>query len=158
IEAVTGTNSVALLQRDERELTRAAQLLGTSTDTLVEGIEKRLEENKALRDELKALRAKAATGRAGELAATADDGVVVARVDGLASGELRDLALAVRQQPGVKAVVLIGATGTGGVALVAAVTPGAGLAAGELIRAAAAAVQGGGGGGKGDVAVAGGRD
>jgi alanyl-tRNA synthetase len=158
IEAVTGTTSVALLQRDERELARAAQLLGTSTDTIVEGIEKRLEENKALRDEVKALRAKAATGRAGELAANATDGVVVARVDGLATGELRDLALAVRQQPAVRAVVLIGATATGGAALVAAVTPTAGLVAGELIREAATAVQGGGGGGKGDVAVAGGKD
>ncbi len=158
IEAVTGTNSVALLQRDERELARAAQLLGTSTDTIVEGIEKRLEENKALRDELKALRAKAASGRAGELAASAVDGTVVARVDGLTTGELRDLALAVRQQAAVGAVVLIGATDTGGVALVAAVKPDRGLAAGELIREAAAAVRGGGGGGKGDVAVAGGRD
>ena len=54
IEAVTGTNSVALLQRDERELARAAQLLGTSADTVVDGIEKRLEEIRALRDELKA--------------------------------------------------------------------------------------------------------
>ncbi len=109
IEAVTGTNSVALLQRDERELARAAQLLGTSADAIVEGIEKRLDENKALRDEIKALRAKAASGRAGELAAEAVDGVVVARVDGLPTGELRDLALAVRQQGSVRAVVLAGA-------------------------------------------------
>src|SRR3954470_17705984 len=83
IEAVTGTNSVKLLQRDERELARAAQLLGTSADTVVDGIEKRLEEIRSLRDELKLVRAKAATGRAAELAASATDGVVVARVDGL---------------------------------------------------------------------------
>ena len=158
VEAVTGTNSVALLQRDERELARAAPLLGTSTDTLVEGIEKRLDENKALREEIKALRAKAATGRANELAASAVDGVVVARVDGLPTGDVRDLAIAVRQQNGVRAAVLIGATDTGGAALVAAVSPGSGLVAGDLIREAAAAVKGGGGGGKGDVAVAGGKD
>jgi len=158
VEAVTGANSVALLQRDERELARAAHLLGTSTDTLVEGIEKRLEENKALREEIKALRARAATGRAHELAAGAVDGVVVARVDGLPTGELRDLAVAVRQQSGVRAAVLVGATDTGGAALVAAVSPDSGLVAGDLIREAAAAVKGGGGGGKGDVAVAGGKD
>jgi alanyl-tRNA synthetase len=158
IEAVTGTNSVALLQRDERELAHAAQLLGTSADTIVEGIEKRLDENKALREEIKALRAKAATGRAGELAAGAVDGVVVARVDGLATGDLRELAIAVRQQSGLRASVLIGATDTGGAALVAAVTPASGLVAGDLLREAAAAVKGGGGGGKGDVAVAGGKD
>ncbi len=108
IEAVTGTNSVALLQRDERELARAAQLLGTSADTVVDGIEKRLEEIRSLRDELKLVRAKAATGRAAELAATAVDGVVVERVDGLPTNDVRDLALAVRQQPGVNVVVLGG--------------------------------------------------
>jgi len=64
----------------------------------------------------------------------------------------------VRQQNGVRAAVLIGATDTGGAALVAAVSPGSGLVAGDLIREAAAAVKGGGGGGKGDVAVAGGKD
>jgi alanyl-tRNA synthetase len=158
IEAVTGTNSVALLQRDERELARAAQLLGTSADTVVDGIEKRLEEIKALRDELKAARSKAATGRASELAATAVDGVVVGRVDGVPTNDLRDLAVAVRQQPGVRAVVLAGETDTGGAALVAAVTPASGLVAGDLLRDAARAVKGGGGGGKGDVAVAGGKD
>ena len=158
IEAVTGTNSVALLQRDERELARAAQLLGTSADTIVDGIEKRLEEIKALRDELKAVRSKAATGRAAELAATAVDGVVVGRVDGLPTNDLRDLAVAVRQQVGVRAVVLAGETDTGGAALVAAVTAASGLVAGDLLRDAARAVKGGGGGGKGDVAVAGGKD
>src|SRR5205085_7071998 len=101
---------------------RAAQLLGTSSESVVDGIEKRLDEIKALRDELKAARAKAATGRAAEVAATAVDGVVVARVDGLATNDLRDLAIAVRQQPGLHAVVLGGTTDTGGAALVAAVT------------------------------------
>jgi alanyl-tRNA synthetase len=158
IEAVTGTNSVALLQRDERELAKAAQLLGTSADTIVDGIEKRLEEIRALRDELKQVRATAATGRAAELAAGATDGVVVARVDGMPTNDLRDLALAIRQQPGVRAVVVAGETDTGGAALVAAVTPTSGLVAGDLLRDAARAVKGGGGGGKGDVAVAGGKD
>ena len=83
---------------------------------------------------------------------------MVARVDGLPTGELRELALAVRQQGSVRAVVLGGRTDTGGAALVAAVTPTSGLVAGELIKDAAAAVKGGGGGGKGDVAVAGGKD
>ena len=49
---------------------------------------------------------------------------VVTQVDGLAPGDLRDLAIAVRQQPGMRLVVIIGETTTGGVALVAAVTPG----------------------------------
>jgi alanyl-tRNA synthetase len=158
IEAVTGTATVALLQRDERELADAAHLLGATPDSVVAGIEKRLEENRALREEIKALRARAARGQAADLAAGGTDGVVVTRVDGLATSDLRDLAIATRQQPGVRAVVLGGATDTGGAALVAAVVASSGLVAGDLIREAARAVKGGGGGGKGDVAVAGGKD
>ena len=46
------------------------------------------------------MRAQLATGRAAELAGAAVDGVVVERIDGLEPGDLRDLAIAVRQQPG----------------------------------------------------------
>ena len=93
---------------------------------MVGGVQRKLDEIRALGDELKALRAKLATGQAGELAAPAIDGVVVHRVDGLAPGELRDLALAVRNEPGVDVVVLGGESSTGGVSLVAAVRPGVG--------------------------------
>jgi alanyl-tRNA synthetase len=157
IEAVTGESSVALLQRDERALAEAARLLGTPPEGVVDGIEKRLAEIRALQDELKATRAKEASGKAAELAGGARDGIVVARVDGLNPNDLRELALAVRQQPGVRAVVLGSATDSGGAALAAAVAKESGLQAGELLREAARAV-GGGGGGKGDVAVAGGKD
>lgn len=91
------------------------------------------------------------------MAAGADDGVVVARVDGLVPGDLRQVALAVRQEPGVEVVVLVGETPGGGVGLVATVAPGSGRVAADLIRDAAKAV-GGGGGGKGDIATAGGKD
>jgi alanyl-tRNA synthetase len=157
IEAVTGEGSVALLQRDERLLSEAAKLVGVSADELLEGVQRRLDETRALADEVKALRAKLASGRAGELAATATDGVVVERVDGLAPNELRDLALAVRSVEGMEVVVLIGQSTTGGVSIAAATKPGLGLDAASLIRDAARAV-GGGGGGKGDVATAGGKD
>jgi alanyl-tRNA synthetase len=157
IEAVTGERSVALLQRDERVLADAAKLVGTTGDDLVGGVQRKLDELRALNDELKVLRSKLASGRAGELAATAADGVVVQRVDGLETNELRELALAVRNTPGVDVVVLGGVTGGGGVALVGAVTPATGIQASSLIKDAARAV-GGGGGGRGDVATAGGRD
>jgi alanyl-tRNA synthetase len=157
IEAVTGAASVALLQRDERVLAEAAKLLGTSSDDLVGGVQRKLDELRSLGDEVKALRAKLASGQAGELATSAADGVVVERIDGLDSGDLRELALAVRNEPGVDVVVLVGATSAGGVSLVAAVTSTTGIQASTLIKDAAKAV-GGGGGGKGDVATAGGRD
>jgi alanyl-tRNA synthetase len=155
IEAVTGEGSVLLLQRDERLIADAARLVNAKPDELVEGIQRKLDELKALHDELKVLRGKLAAGRAVELAAGADDGLVVARVDGLSSSDLRDLAVAVRLQPGIAKVILGGESDTGGASLVAAVQPGNGQAA-DLLRDAAKAVQGG-GGGKGDIAVAGGK-
>ncbi len=53
--------------------------------------------------------------------------------------------VAVRDQPGIRAVVLGGAPDGGGAALVAAVAPDAGLHAGELIADAAKLIKGGGG-------------
>lgn len=157
IEAVTGANSVALLQRDEKILAEAAKLVGTTSDDVLDGVQRKLDELKAAQDEIKQLRARLAQGQAGELAATAVDGVVVARVDGIAPGDLRELTIAVRQQPGVRAAVLGGVAPTGGVALVAAVTAEFDGQAGDLIKDAAKAV-GGGGGGKGDIATAGGKN
>ncbi|MCU1503760.1 MAG: alaS, partial [Ilumatobacteraceae bacterium] len=157
IEAVTGENTLRLLQRDEALVAQTARLVGSSTDDVLAGVQRRLDEITALNDELKVLRAKLAGDQASELAAAADDGAVVTRVDGLSPGDLRDLAIAVRQQPGIEFVVLAGTSDTGGVSLVAAVRPGSGRSAGPLINDAARAV-GGGGGGKGDIATAGGKD
>ena len=124
IEAVTGTASVALLQRDERDAAaEAAELLGTTPDDVVDGIERKLDEIKALRDEMKALRSRRPPAGRPSWRRRAVDGVVVARVDGLAPGDLRELAVAVRQQPGVEARRARRATDTGGVSLVAAVDP-----------------------------------
>ena len=156
IEATTGTNTLALLQRDAEAVAETARLVGTSTDDLVGGVQRRLDEIKTLHDELKTLRSKLASGRASELAAGAADGVLVTRVDGLSPNDLRELAIAVRQH-GVLQVVLGGVTDTGGVSLVAAVQPSTGRVAGDLIKDAAKAV-GGGGGGKGDIATAGGKN
>ena len=157
IEAVTGTNSVALLQRDEALIAETARLVGSSTDDVLVGVQRRLDEIKSLQDEVKALRGRLASGQAVELAAAGIDGRVITRVDGLAPGDLRELAIAIRQQSGVEIVVLGGVSDTGGVSLVAAVTAASGRVAGDLIKDAAKAV-GGGGGGKGDIATAGGKN
>jgi len=157
IEATTGENTVRLLQRDSAAVAEAARLVGSPADELVVGVQRRLDEIKSLHDELKAMRAKLAVGRAAEIAAASTDGRVILRIDGLAPGDLRELAIAVRQQSGVEIVVLGGVSDTGGVSLVAAVTPASGRVAGDLIKDAAKAV-GGGGGGKGDIATAGGKN
>jgi alanyl-tRNA synthetase len=156
VEATTGFNTVRLLQRETSQVAEVARLVGAPADELVSGVQRRLDEIKALQEELKALRARLSAGRAEELAAGAAGGVLVTRVDGLAPGDLRDLAVAVRQR-GVGIVVLGGLSDTGGVSLVAAVTSDSGRVAGDLIRDAAKAV-GGGGGGKGDIATAGGKN
>jgi alanyl-tRNA synthetase len=157
IFATTGTGTLARVREEERQLASLASLLGVGSDELVEGVEKLRAELKALRDEVKTLRKAAAGAGAGDLAASAVDGVVVARSDGAARDELKDLAVAVRDQPGIKAVVLVGEPDGGGVALVAAVAKDSGLDAAALLKDPAKAV-GGGGGGKGDIATAGGRD
>jgi alanyl-tRNA synthetase len=156
IEATTGMGTLERVRADEHLLERAATILRVRPDELPERLEKELESRRALEKELEALRRAAAGGEAKTLAASAVDGVVVARRDGVDPNGLRDLALAVRDQ-GARAVVLGGLPERGGVALVAAVTKDSGLKAGDLIADAARTV-GGGGGKQPDVAVAGGKD
>jgi alanyl-tRNA synthetase len=158
IEAVTGFGPIDRLRSEEDRMARAAAALGTTPDDLPLAAERMRGEFKALNDEIKELRRKAATGQAGELAAQATGGVVVARVDGMTRDGVRELALAVRQQPGIRAVVIGGEPEGGGVALVAATMPESGLDARRLIADAARTVGGGGGGKNTELAVAGGRD
>ena len=157
IEAVTGANAVEYVLAHHRTLTAAASLLGAQPSELVSAIQRKIDESKALGEELRSLRSAQATSRASEMAASAQGGVVVSRVDGVTPNDLRELALAIRQNAAIKIVVLGGVTDTGGVALVATVSSDVSVAAGDLIRDAAKAV-GGGGGGKGDIATAGGKD
>ena len=157
IEAVTGENTFNYLIDATRMLASASDLLGTQPSEIVSTVQRKLDEVKALHDEIKQLRSAQARSRAGELVAQAENGNVVSRVDGLPPHDLRELALAIRQHASIRAVVLGGVTDTGGVALVAAVGNGLQVPAGDLIKDAAKAV-GGGGGGKGDIATAGGKN
>jgi alanyl-tRNA synthetase len=157
IEAVTGLGPIERLRDEEALMARAAEALGSTPAELPAAAEKLRSELKALRDELARVKKQAAGGRAVQLAAEAVDGVLITRQDGVAREELRDLAVAVRDQPGVRAVVIGGAPEGGGAALVAAVTKDSGFNAGDLIKDAARTI-GGGGGKNADLAVAGGRD
>jgi alanyl-tRNA synthetase len=157
IEAVTGTGPIDRLREEEQVLAELATVLNVPVGEVVDGARKRLDEIKALRDEVKALKRQAAGGQAGALAAQAVDGVLVARVEGLDRDGLRDLAIALREQPGMRAVVLGTAPDAGGAALVAAVTPDSGFDASALLADAKAHIKGG--GGKDPLlAVAGGKD
>ena len=157
VEAVTGTATVDLLRRESETISEAAALLGVSTDEIVVGIERRLADQKAMRAELGALKQQLAVGQAPALAADAIEGVVVAQVHDIDRDGLRDLAVSVRDQPGVRAVVLGAGFDQGGAGLVAAVQPDSGLKAGALIDEAKKTI-GGGGRSSDDLAVAGGKD
>jgi alanyl-tRNA synthetase len=158
IEALTGKASLERVRADEDLLERTAALLRARPDELPARIERLLEERRQLDDELKTLRRASAGDEARQLVQEAVDGVVVARRDGTTRDELRDLAVAVRDHPEVRAVVLGGVPDGGGVALVAAAAKKSGLAAPALIADAARTVGGGGGGKNPELAMAGGRD
>ena len=156
IEAVTGLNSVDYMIATTKQLNSLGELLGTNTESLVDAVSRKIAEVKELNDEIKSLRSAAARGRASELVGKHKNGVVVERIDGLVPADLRELAIAIRQNSAIKAVVLGGVVPSGGVALVAATGAGVKTSAGDLIALAAKKV-GGGGGGKGDIATAGGK-
>ncbi len=155
--ATTGTATLVRVREEEARLDEVAGLLGVPAEEVVTGVEKRLSELEALRREVRELRRASAGAGASSLAAEAVDGVVVVRRDGATRDELRELALAVRESPGVRAVVLAGSPEGGGVALVAAVRKDSGLVASDLLVDAAKVV-GGGVGKAAELAVAGGRD
>jgi alanyl-tRNA synthetase len=156
IEAVTGTGPIDRLRAEEELLAEVAGVLNVPVGEVVDGARKRLEEIKALRDEVKALKRQAAGGQAEALVATATDGLLVARVDGVERDGLRDLAIALRDK-GLRAVVLGTAPEGGGAAVVAAVTADSGLHASELLEEAKRLIKGG-GGKDALLAVAGGKD
>ncbi|MCP4434944.1 MAG: alanine--tRNA ligase [Actinomycetia bacterium] len=156
VEAVTGAAVVDLLREREATIDSVADTLGVPVEDLGEGLAKRLAELKELRGDVAELRRQLAGSQSDDLAGSAVNGVVVARVDSDRREDVRDLAVALRDKPDVKAVVLGSSPGGKGVALVAAVTADSGLNASELIAEAARLV-GGGGGKAADLAMAGGK-
>ena len=158
IEAVTGTGSLERIREEEALLGRTATLLRVAPPEVPERVERVLDENRSLAEQLAAVRRAQAATQAQAMAATAVDGVVVSRLaDGTSRKDLETLAAAVRDQPGIRGVVLAAAPEGGGAALVALVKRGSGLMASDLLADAARTV-GGGVGRNPERAVAGGRD
>ena len=158
VEALTGTATLERLRANEARLAHAAGLLKASPEELTAAIERRLSELKDLQEELRAARQSSLKAEAATLAASAQHGLVVARRDGLGPDQLRELAVAVRGYPGVRAVLLGGSPEPDKVSLVAAVEKGFAVSAPQLVSAVASAVGGGGGGRNAELAMAGGRD
>ncbi len=157
IMATTGFTTIERFGRLDAEANQAANLLGVGPDDLIEGIQKRLDELKELKETLRVLKRQVAGSGAGDIAAQAIDGIVVMRSDGMDRETLRELTIAIRDQPGIRAAVLGGEPEGGGAILVAAVSKESGFIASDLLVDAARMVQGGGGKAP-DVAMAGGKD
>jgi alanyl-tRNA synthetase len=156
IEATTGMQTITKLRHDESLLGAASASLRVKPEELPGRIEKMLEERKDLERQIVDLKRASAGSRAAKFAARAVNGFVIDRVDDLDREGLKDLAVAIRDLPGIRAVVLGGAPATGGVTLVSAVKADSGLVANALLADAAKMV--GGGAGKGaDIAIAGGK-
>jgi alanyl-tRNA synthetase len=155
IFAVTGLASLDRATEREHLVHSAADLLRTEPDDLLAALERLMARQRTDEKELAKLRQQSSESVAAQLAEGAENGVVVARRDGLESDALRSLAQAVLRHDGVQAVALGGSPDGVKVALVA-VTGGQPNAT-EVVKALGAIV-GGGGGGSAQLAVAGGKD
>ena len=167
LEAISGLGSLHVFREDFAVAQVAAQVAGTPTGSLSDGLRARLasqeDELKKLRRELDEMRMKSASGGLDDALSHAVEvkGVklVTLRADGLERGQLRTLVDNLKQKAGEGVVVLASAQPEGKVAIIAGVTPGLvkRIQAGKLVGAVAKIV-GGSGGGKPEIAEAGGKD
>ncbi|MEL7558659.1 alanine--tRNA ligase [Stutzerimonas chloritidismutans] len=162
IEAVTGEQALAYLNRAEEQLKEVAGLVKGSRDNLLDKLGAMLERNRQLEKELEQLKAKAASATGNDLASAAVNvkGVktLAARIDGLDGKALLALVDQLKNKLG-SGVILLGGVQDEKIVLVAGVTQDltGRLKAGELMKQAAAVV-GGKGGGRPDMAQGGGSD
>jgi alanyl-tRNA synthetase len=153
---MTGDGALEHIAYEEQLLRRAGDLLRATPKEVPDKIERLSEQVRALQDEVQGLRAKEAAAAAGNLVASAERGLLVARHDGLGTGELRQLAIETVRALGSGVVVLAGAA-DGKAAIAVAVSKdlvAKGAAADAIAKPAAALL--GGGVGKGTDVVAGG--
>jgi alanyl-tRNA synthetase len=156
--ALTGEGTLRWVAEREELLEAAAALTKAKPEELPSAIERLQARQRELESELKSVRAQMAAGEGKELAAGAVDGLVVLRRDGLSMDQLKDLAVSVRNEPGVRGVVLLGTPDGERVAIAAAVAKDSGLVAGELAVLAAKTTGGGGNAKAPEVGTAGGKD
>jgi alanyl-tRNA synthetase len=157
IEAMTGDGALAYVEEEEQLLRRTSEALRTSPKELPERVERLVEQVRALQDEVQRAKDRESAAAAGSLAREADGGIVVARRDGLNTGELRQLALATLHALGSGVVAFVGSVdGKAGIAVAvskdvagrgaaadAIGRPAAGLLGGNISKGAELAVGGG---------------
>jgi alanyl-tRNA synthetase len=162
IEALTGEGALAYVVDEEKRLAEIAHLLSAGGGDATEKLRQILDRQKKLERELDAIKAKAASAAAGDLAASAQDvagiKVIAARLDGADAKTLRESVDAFKQKLG-DCVVLLAGGADGKIALIAGVNGKAlgKIKAGELVAHVAGQI-GGKGGGRPDMAQGGGED
>ncbi|MDE2084686.1 MAG: alanine--tRNA ligase [Xanthomonadaceae bacterium] len=162
IEALTGAGALAFVADEEKRLGEIAHLLSAGGGDAIEKLRQVLDRQKKLERELEAIKARAASVAAGDLAASAQDvkgiKVIAARLDGADAKALRDSVDAFKQKLG-DCVVLLAGGADGKIALVAGVHGRAleRIKAGELVAHVASQINGK-GGGRADMAQGGGED
>ncbi len=163
VEAITGDNALAWVQKTNATLQAAAAALKTQPAELSSRIHQMQGEIKALEKDLAQARDKLAANAGSDLASKAtkvgDVSVLVTRVEGVDSKALRGMLDQLKDKLG-SAVVLLGmADASGKVSLAAGVSKNVTdrVKAGDLVNFVAQQV-GGKGGGRPDMAMAGGTD
>jgi len=155
IFAVTGRAALDRVNAREHLVRAAADLLRTEPDELLATLERVLARQRETDKELQKMRQQSSESLATELAAAAENGVVVARQDGVEQDALRALAQSVLRHDGVERVALAGSPDGAKVVLV--VATGGEPNATDVVRALGKSI-GGGGGGSAELALAGGRN
>ena len=162
VEAVTGDNALAYVQRLEGALDGVAAALKVTPSEVGARVAALLEHERARDKELAALKSRLASAQGDDLAGQAVDvqglKVLAARLDGADAKALRETMDQLKNK--LKSAAIVLATVDGGkVQLAAGVTADrtATLKAGELVNHVARQI-GGKGGGKADLAMAGGTD
>lgn len=161
IEALVGMAALSELHQERDLIRRLSQTLKSPASELEAKIADSLNELKEAQKQLAALESKLALAKLPELLASASENaglsVLAARLDGVSSDGLRELATAAASKLGDKAVVLLGVVSEGRAVVMASVGSAAQntVKAGELVKRASE-VLGGGGGGRPDFAQGGG--
>jgi len=162
VEAVTGENALAYVQRREQVLADVAALLKGSPQNVVEKTQQLLQANRAFEKELQQLKAQLASAAGRALTDKAQEfkgiKVLAEELSGVDGKALRDAADDLRNKLG-SSVVVLAASDAGKANLVVAVSKDlcGTIKAGELINKLAAHI-GGKGGGRPDLAMAGGSE
>jgi len=164
VEALVSTDAFAHLARERALVMNLADLLKVQPDQLAERVEKMVLQLRTAEKEIAALRAKELLGSVPSLAASATAvgrfTVVARSLPGVSGGDLRTLALELRQALGSQPAVVALVGGDAKPVVIVATNEAAraaGARAGVLVAAAAPAL-GGRGGGKDDIAQGGGSD